>query len=380
MLILTVAGILALLFGSTADTAPRDTPANPHGLVVHEWGTFSTFSGSNGVNLKFYPYDNDLPEFVHGYQIRNSKEGPKGGTISLETPVLYFYAKQAALAAVQVEFPRGTITEWYPSAARTTTKLVWKPIKILPREARVELATEKAASRYYAARETDASLLAVSAVKDNVPKAETEKFLFYRGVGSFAMPLSVRALGSGKFAVTWSVEEMKDDMILVQVQAGKIRFQPFSLERRRQFTWEADVQLPDTDASVEKLSAALVDRLMQKGLYEKEARAMVKTWRSAWFGEEGTRILYFLPDRSTHELLPLKVVPKPVSLLRVLVGRHDVLTPEREKQIDDWVVTLKRQNGRADEAGRAAEKGIGELGRYAGAAWKEAETRLKPQR
>ena len=34
-------------------------------LVVHEWGTFTSFSGSDGVRLEYRPLlDEDLPYFV----------------------------------------------------------------------------------------------------------------------------------------------------------------------------------------------------------------------------------------------------------------------------------------------------------------------------
>ena len=33
-------------------------------FVVHEWGTFSTFSGADGKSLKFTPSDTDLPNFI----------------------------------------------------------------------------------------------------------------------------------------------------------------------------------------------------------------------------------------------------------------------------------------------------------------------------
>src|SRR5260370_32690896 len=88
-----VAGLLALACCFAAEPAPKEAapaPTPKRDLVVHEWGTFSTFSGSDGKNLKFNPYDNDLPEFVHAYLPRNAKAGPAGGTISLETPVIYF--------------------------------------------------------------------------------------------------------------------------------------------------------------------------------------------------------------------------------------------------------------------------------------------------
>jgi hypothetical protein len=376
-LALPVAGLLAVVFGHAADTA-KATSAAParDDLIVHEWGTFSTFSGSDGKNLAFYPYDNDLPEFVHGYLSRLSKTGPKGGSISLETPVLYFYSDRALTASVQVEFPKGTMTEWYPHAARTDKKLSWPRIKVLKGN-EVELPQEDKESRYYTARETDATPLAVSLKEEDTSKTENEKFLFYRGVGSFDMPLSVRALGDGKFTATWDGTAPKGDFILVQVHSGKIRYRPFRLDQEVEDGRRGSVQIPDADSTEEMLSEELVKRLIEKGLYKKEARAMVKTWRSAWFGEEGVRVLYILPEGLTNRLLPLHVDPKPTSILRVLVGRHDVLTPEREKKIDALVAEVKRPTLEQDDKQKAALQELWKLGRYSDAAFRASEARLK---
>jgi hypothetical protein len=380
-LALPVAGFLALTWSYAADPASKDKSPTPSAqdLVVHEWGTFSTFSGSDGKNLKFYPYDNDLPDFIHGYEGRNSKAGPQGGTISLETPVLYFYSERPTTVSAQVEFPRGTITEWYPHAARTDKKLVWKDINVLGGE-KVKLLGETKESRYFAARETEATPLRVTFTEEDAKRTEQEKFLFYRGVGSFDMPLSVRAPSDGKFTAVWKGDGLKDDLILVQVRAGKIRFQPFRVDHKVNGAMEGSVSLPETDSTVEKLSEVLVKQLTDKGLFEKEARAMVKTWRSAWFGEEGTRVLYILPDALTEELLPLRVEPRPTSQLRVLVGRHDVLTPEREKKIDSLVSEVNRPTFETDAKQRAAWQELTKLGRYTEAARSASETRLKSSR
>jgi hypothetical protein len=374
-----VAGLLALSCCFAADPKLTDNPTKDGGkLVVHEWGTFSTFSGSDGKNLKFNPYDNDLPDFVHGYLGRNSKAGPLGGTISLETPVIYFYTDQPLTASVQVDFPKGTMTEWYPQAVRTDRRLTWDGIKVLPGDTS-NLLEEKKASRYYAARETDAVPLRVKFYNRDEGRlaAEQEKFLFYRGVGTFDMPLSVRAVADEKFTVEWKGKAPEEDLILVRVRANKVRFQPFRFEHRSQGAAHAEVQLPAADSTQEKLGEMVVKLLTARGLREKEARAMVKTWRAAWFGEEGTRVLYLLPDEMTTELLPLKVEPKPKSLVRVLVGRHDVLTPEREKQIDSWVAKLTRSLPENDPGRRDAEKALGNLGRYQTAAYHAALARQK---
>jgi hypothetical protein len=303
---LLVPGLLAAAWCWAAPAANDQPPpeAGPK-LVVHEWGTFSTFSGSDGKNLKFFPYDNDLPDFVHGYLPKNSKVGPEGGTISLETPVVYFYTKQALTASLRVDFPGGTLAEWYPLAERTNKQLSWKEVKVLPGQD-VRFPAEARKSRYYAARETDASPLRVAGQQEGKPVVEQEKFLFYRGVGTFDMPLSARAPGGGRFTVRWNGEGPVGDLILVRVQAGKLRFQPFRLDRRVKEGVEGDVRVPARDTTAAELGEVLLKSLTARGLFEQEARAMVKTWSSAWFGEEGTRILYLRPDgrRSAARLRP----------------------------------------------------------------------------
>jgi hypothetical protein len=91
------------------------------------------------------------------------------------------------------------------------------------------------------------------------------------------------------------------------------------------------------ESSLGELSSSMVQALVETGLYEKEAHAMVKTWHSSWFGEEGTRLLYLVPSRLTDEVLPLHVSPRPDETVRVLVGRMEVLTPERTERLANIV-------------------------------------------
>jgi len=62
--------------------------------------------------------------------------------------------------------------------------------------------------------------------------------------------------------------------------------------------------IPDANETLAHSAGVMVKNLIAAGLYEKEARAMVKTWESAWFGEEGDRLLYLEPRTRADELLP----------------------------------------------------------------------------
>src|SRR5947199_138429 len=109
LLLLMLGALIGGLVVVRAEGTPRaDDSGN---LIVHEWGTFTSFSGANGVPVPFYANDEDLPDFVYRSP-RLKNDAP--ALVSMETPILYFYAERALTASVDVVFPRGRMTEWYP--------------------------------------------------------------------------------------------------------------------------------------------------------------------------------------------------------------------------------------------------------------------------
>jgi hypothetical protein len=80
--------------------------------------------------------------------------------------------------------------------------------------------------------------------------------------------------------------------------------------------------------------------LVSEGLYEKEARAMLETWKDSWF-EEGLRVFYVLTRKTTDKILPLNIEPKPKQIVRVMVGRAEVITPEMEQDVRRQVGFLR---------------------------------------
>jgi hypothetical protein len=91
------------------------------GLVVHEWGTFLSMNGSDGISLDgMYHEEHALPGFVHA----RSKDQLHLPATSLkgETPVIYFYTDRPQNVSVTVRFPKGIWTQWYPQAERVGPK------------------------------------------------------------------------------------------------------------------------------------------------------------------------------------------------------------------------------------------------------------------
>jgi hypothetical protein len=379
-----LAGVV-LAAGKPADPPPA--AAKPTPLVVHEWGTFTSFSGSDGVPSTFHPNYTDLPEFVYSQAGPNYGKGTllRDGTVSMETPVIYFYTQQPMKVSVKVGFPKGWITEWYPHAAKAPSpeqsrspgqSMEWNVRLLAGEDVKLPGQYRDERDHYFFARETDAVPLQAEVLPKDGGRdlrggavVQREKFLFYRGVGTFAPPVKLKALGNGEVKVSANADCSIDGLVLVNVRGGRIGFKVLGNLAAGS---EIKATIPDPTESTSGLAAAVKKELVTAGLFEREATAMVNTWDSAWFGEEGTRLLYLVPRSRTDELLPLTITPKPDALVRVLVGRHDFLTPEQEATADKAMKRLKA----AQAEMTAAETELRKIGRFEFQAREQSERRL----
>jgi hypothetical protein len=124
-----------------------------------------------------------------------------------------------------------------------------------------------------------------------------EKFLFYRGLGNFDLPIKLVALGNDRFEVTNSADEPSGALLLVRIENGRIRFHVRDSVKPNS---AVKLALPAQESSIGELEQVMVRELCAAGLYEKEAIAMVNTWRTNWFHESGTRLLYLLAANPTE--------------------------------------------------------------------------------
>ena len=185
----------------------------------------------------------------------------------METPVTYFYTDVPRTVNVRVDFPEGLLTEWYPAvekldAGKWTPEqafskqprrvagqafLDWGAVRLTPPDQfaaiRVRDADGRAipaslpkvgkAEHYGRARETD------SAIVETVDKSRGshfEKFLFYRGIGNFELPIKLVAHGGDRFEVTNSAEEVSGALLLVRIDDTHVRFtrsRPSARNRQR---------------------------------------------------------------------------------------------------------------------------------------------------
>lgn len=308
-------------------------------FVAHEWGTLTSVAGSDGQAVEWLPLTGsiDLPGFVERFNGFVYKAGLRG-TVRMETPVIYFYAAHDMAVSVHVSFTGGLITEWYPRATRVTPDrdhpdivlkqklnnggVWWDSVAVQP-GLTADFPREAVENHYYAARETSAAPVSVNVAKGK----QHEKFLFYRGVSSFAVPVSARLNADGSLLVRSPGGQEMPGVIWFERRGDRIGYR-FSGAVQDQ----AVLQPPDMDASLESLYNDLEQILVARGLYRDEAHAMLETWRNSWF-EEGSRLFYIVPTQFVDSMVPLTIDPLPSSTVRVFVGRMEVITPATQDAV-----------------------------------------------
>jgi hypothetical protein len=318
------------------------------GLTAHEWGTFTSIAGEQGQAVEWSPQtgSTDLPEFVEHLRTPQFKLGLRG-TVRMETPVLYFYDSREEAVSVKVSFEHGLITEWYPHASRVEPSgslrdvsryqpeaggsIAWETVTTSP-SLRTTFPRENTDNHYYAARATSATPLRVK-----TPRGEQqEKFLFYRGVGAFAPPISATLTPGGKLVVENHGAEEISSVILFERRGKSVGYRIGGGVQDKSI-----LEAPELTGSVDSLGRELEGLLVNQGLYQDEAHAMVETWRNSWF-EEGSRLLYLVPADFVNRVLPLSITPAPIQTSRVFVGRLEIVTRATEKAVQQALVTHDR--------------------------------------
>ena len=348
-----MAVVFAMSAGVSISARVAELPRAKSGeLTVHEWGTFTSVAGADGRAIDWLPLGgpSDLPCFVQHFnndQFIKTLPARAGGTtattavaaatydvarrqmaarVRMETPVLYFYSDRDTTVRVRVSFHHGLITEWFPPAAvsqgavsaatlhdpATTSVIEWPAVRVAPTAA-PSFPTERVESRYYAARSTDAAPLSVAGAR--------ERFLFYRGVADFDVPLSASFEGDGRILLKNLSANEIPAAILFERRGAKLGYRVLGL-----IGGDLLSEPPALDRTVDGLRRTLEQTLAAQGLTAKEASAMVETWRDSWF-EDGLRVFYIMPRRMVDDLLPLDITPAPTRVARVFVGRMELFPP-----------------------------------------------------
>lgn len=233
--------------------------------MVHEWGTNTVVTASNGTNqLGLHHEEEGLPPFVYDRMKAVSADPATSflngsATNKMETPVLYFYSEEPRTVHAAVGFPGGVLTQWYPGAAwfkppifwpstqddpggqrakdpafdrpevplspacqeryRKNGLLDWGAFEVLAPNASAEGLLEAPLDTY-----TWSHARQVASNWVRFPDGERERFLFYRGLSSVELPGAIRALGAGRLSVQNLESRPLGAMFVVEVRGDRAGF------------------------------------------------------------------------------------------------------------------------------------------------------------
>jgi hypothetical protein len=345
-------------------------------LVVHEWGTFTCLQDDDGRELSGVNIDDEpVPKFVHNlnpyilnqplltseHWMYRQKGAPRSHpqiTMRLETPVIYFYPPkdqpQPFTVNVDVRFRGGWLTEFYPEAKADAPGLKSRTFdfgQITPQTVGSLSWSDLTVGTTATGPETNEHVwLAprnVDAVGVTTPKGESEKYLFYRGVGNLRAPLRVVRAGDrhkdreqftlyGNFdAVPGKDRRFKIEKLwLADIRKTGTKFRSFGpIEVTGDPFAEAgklDAKLTDAKQGLDNLKKEMHAALVDAGLYEKEATAMLSTWDRAYFQSAGMRLFFVVPRAWTDHVLPLSL-STPAQIERVMMARVELITAEQHE-------------------------------------------------
>ena len=359
-----------IVFALLCAIAPLARGAN--NLIVHEWGTFTSLQDENGNAIGgINTNDEPVPNFVHNIAptlLLPINEPPLSSksvatchsdiTMRLETPVIYFHPSEGfdSLFDVKVQFRGGWLTQYFPNAIAeapgisqnnfgpltpsTMGSLAWNNVSLV--NSGEGPATNAAV--WTTPRRVNAANIEI--------KDEREKFLFYRGVGHLDAPLRVVRSGP-EFIITKDTSGPIDELWLADVRAdGTGAFRPLHpLKNAAAFliTTPATFRPEDySSGAMKMLKSALQTGLINAGLFQDEANALLDTWEVSYFKSAGLRLFFFVPRNWTDVSLPLTISsggncscpgqrttdrtaakPGQIEITRVMVGRIELITPEQ---------------------------------------------------
>lgn len=380
----------AFLFAAAlAAVAPaqQQEPPPPANYVVHEWGTFTSMVGGNGLVLDGLHHEEEaLPDFVHdllrvdAFGTTQAKLPASRVTQKMETPVIYFHSDEPLRVAVRVWFEQGLMTQFYPlpneifpefadarqqriDMSKVRGSFLQWDVDVLPRSgpAPSGIPAVAADDPWAFARQTGASWVRTVPAADSPARPETEHYLFYRGLGRWQPDVTVRCAADGTFVFGSGMPQTVPFCLALELGEHGGRFavggavagkgsRAFDL---RQIAWQKD-----RERLARLVGAHVMQALVAEGMFVDEARAMVATWSRSWFQKDGARVLYLLPREQVDAVLPLDLQPRPRQVVRALVGRLEFITPAAQQQVEQALDAAQSDDAAARRRAEAVFTGL----------------------
>jgi len=339
-------------------------------LIVHEWGTFTCLQDEAGRAIGGINTDDEpVPQFVHDvgkFLLIVPRDLPQSFyqgaprchpdvTMRLETPVIYFHLPKSQVKPlaldVNVEFRGGWLTQFYPIGDAVAPGVEsWPKFGHLRADTigRLSWSTLTVGGNVNGPTTTErvwTSPRAVEAASVTTTNGESEKFLFYRGVAHIDAPSRVVREPKGDRLLLRnrpdSAFPSKRPLAIRHLWLTEIRPDGSSAFRRLEpvpltgvvsdvlATTPATFAIAEFSRQNTALFRADMHRaLVEEGLFDDEADALLNTWELSYFKSTGLRLFFIVPRAWTDYYLPLQI-SVPANVTRVMMGRIELVMPEQ---------------------------------------------------
>jgi hypothetical protein len=382
-------------------------------LSLHEWGVFTVYDDMRWANAGRKAEWLSLPKFFYRqFPTQRLRWSPS----SWDKPIIYFYSRREGLKVnVKVDFGAGTPVVWWPCAsspvnpegfyggkAKQVTKglpfraLEWSVLlgAILPTTVEMPDAPNpkladgnllhgiKMIKAEEFALPADCWLNAARAVKNaalvttegsnltgDAPwtshQIETERFLYYDGL--VPAPDFLRCVEAMDATVTLrNCAQFPLKHLFVVDRRGAMRDRPVRFAHLAEaLAPGAEIKVPLREIPAQLWpgvgSQEVLAALLEAGLTESEARALLGIWKDGFFLAPGLTAFHLLPQAEYDRMLKLTVSPQPGEIRRVGLALYPHIGDEPE--LAQTIGELIRRLDDEDVAKREqAAKALGEIG------------------
>lgn len=341
--------------------AQQPEPESPE-FELHEWGVFTAPRNSTWLKQDMLVEWSSFPEFFHGHWPRKqlAYRGP------VTKPVIYLHSKKTFDMRLEIQFADGRPLIWWPPAELPNDG-GWggKPIgrnkkadadSFLQFQLRVNDGLErqrKLPSSHWMQHLRKVQSAPVrshngySQLKSHYETREQEQFVYYDGVMKTPAAPSVVRIEDG-IRLQTNAEHDLLEVFAIERGRGTLRFAASFIDcikagkNQTDFQWSTITPNLAQD-SIHDLSQKLVTHLVDAGLNEDEADALLAVWGDGLLNRNGLTVFYRVPQKTYEQWLPLTCIPKAKKTVRVGLIVHYHLEPELEENVNALIKQLGSQ-------------------------------------
>ena len=337
---------------------------------VHEWGVFTAPRDTEWLNYDMTREWSLLPSsFYRNPLLTRNRSYSYWNLAPALKPVIHIHGDPNEKVEVQITFANGVPAVWWPDASlkpaaakiggQLSNSIAFRlsvikdvsnpsdqnssPDLRKPRAGKTKSGTEW----INVLREVKASKLAVE--NQQMPAlAESTNFLYYDGLLKAKPTPLVERLGKD-IRIRMNNSTRFHDLMVIERRSGVLlaasEWHDYQDSKRGGKRNELVIELKrTTPEELTRIKTEFLRRLERAGLNADESAALLAIWDQGLFQSEGMTIFYRMPQDEYNKMLPIRVTPRPDSVVRIGLVLHQRMEPELSSTLNLLIRHLNSNN------------------------------------